>query len=66
MNKTTQQESNDMAMRLLASYGDRAFEVSMPDEASYDQMRETLAGLGRPTGPDGESFVIKVAPTSSN
>ena len=56
----TQAESTDMATRLLASYGDRAFEVSMPDEASYDQMRTTFDRLGRATGPDGEFFVIKV------
>jgi len=60
----TQKESTDMATKLLATYDDRAFEISMPDKASYDQMRQTLAGLGRPTGPDGEFFVIKVFATS--
>jgi hypothetical protein len=51
-----------MATQLLTSYGNRAFEVSMPDEESYNQMRSTFAQLGRQTGPDGEFFVIKVFP----
>lgn len=56
----TKTEANDLARSLLSSYGDRPFEVSMPDEAEYTLMRETFAGLGRPTGPDGEFFVVKV------
>lgn len=56
----TQQEATNMATQLLATYQERAFEISMPDEPSYDLMRATFAGLGRPTGPDGEFFVIKV------
>jgi hypothetical protein len=61
----TQEESTNMATQLLAAYGDRAFEVSMPDEASYDQMRATIKALGREALPDGEFFVVTVpAPRS--
>ena len=58
----TDREATDMATKLLTSYGDRAFEISMPDKAGYDLMRTTFARLGRPTGPDGEFFVVKVFP----
>jgi len=58
----TEKEATDMATQLLTTYGSRGFEVSMPDQASYDLMRTTLASMGRPTGPDGEFFVIKVDP----
>ena len=60
----TQQEATNMATQLLAAYGTRGFEVSMPDQADYDLMRATLAHLGRETGPDGEFFVIKVTPAN--
>ncbi len=60
----TEKEATDMATQLLSSYRDRAFEISMPDQASYDLMRSTFARMGRNTGPDGEFFVIKVFPTS--
>ncbi|CAN5603208.1 hypothetical protein BH11ARM2_BH11ARM2_32040 [soil metagenome] len=58
MNQT---EATEMATSLLTTYGDRPFEISMPDKAEYDQMRATFLRLGRPTGPDGEFFVIKVS-----
>jgi len=58
----TPQEATDMATQLLSTYAHRSFEISMPDEPSYTLMRSTLARLGRKTGPDGEFFVIKVAP----
>lgn len=58
----TENEAMDMATQLLSRYGDRAFEISMPDEASYILMRETFARLGRKSGPDGEFYVVKVAP----
>lgn len=57
----TETEATDMAARLLASYGERAFEISMPDEASYDLMRAAFTRLGRMNGPGGEFFIIKVA-----
>jgi hypothetical protein len=60
----TEKEATDMATQLLSSYRHRGFEISMPDEESYNQMRATLARLGRDTGPDGEFFVIKVFPGS--
>ena len=56
----TEKEAKDMAKQLLSTYAEQAFEISMPDEASYRLMRATFAGLGRSTGPDGEFFVIKV------
>ena len=56
----TQKEATDMATQLLATYQERAFEISMPDRSSYDLMRAAFADLGRATGPDGEFFVIKV------
>ena len=56
----TEKEATDMANELLASYKERAFEISMPDKASYDLMRKTFARLDRATGPDGEFFVVKV------
>jgi|GEM_PF-6285337 len=56
----TQKESTDMAEQLLATYGHRAFEISMPDHESYLQMRSTFDRLGRATGPDGAFFVVKV------
>ncbi len=59
----TQSDATNMAIQLLSTYGDRAFEISMPDQSSYDLMRSTFAELGRETGPDGEFFVIKVFPT---
>jgi hypothetical protein len=59
----TNREATNMATQLLESYGNRAFEISMPDQTDYDLMRATLARLGRTTGPDGEFFVIKVYPT---
>jgi hypothetical protein len=58
----TNVEAVEMATNLLSSYGERAFEISMPDRPSYDLMRDTLARLGRETGPDGEFFVIRVFP----
>lgn len=61
----TKQEATDMAVQLLNTYEGRGFEISMPDQDSYDLMRETLAGLGRQSGPDGEFFVIKVPATSA-
>ena len=62
----TQTEATDMATQLLSTYSERAFEISMPDKASYDLMRATFAGLGRLTGPDGEFFVIKVPPSGGS
>jgi hypothetical protein len=59
-NYMTEQEATNMATQLLSTYRSRAFEISMPDQASYEQMRATFARLGRSTGPDGEFFVIKV------
>lgn len=56
----TNTEATTMATQLLETYGHRPFEISMPDKAAYDLMRETFASLGRVTGPDGEFFVIKV------
>ncbi|WP_025225548.1 hypothetical protein [Fimbriimonas ginsengisoli] len=56
----SEQEATDIASQLLATYTDRAFEISMPDQESYDLMRATFLRLGRATGPDGEFFVIKV------
>jgi hypothetical protein len=58
----TETEATEMATQLLSSYGDRAFEISMPDEHDYSIMRAALARLGRTTGPDGEFFVVKVFP----
>jgi len=58
----TQNDATQMATQLLADYGDRGFDISMPDQESYDLMRATLTGLGRPSGPDGDFFVIKVFP----
>jgi len=58
----TQIEATDMATQLLATYGLRGFEISMPDEASYGIMRETLLKMGRESGPDGEFYVIRVFP----
>jgi hypothetical protein len=60
----TEQEATDMATQLLATYGGRAFDISMPDQASYLLMRETFTRLGRGNGPDGEFFVIKVFPAT--
>jgi hypothetical protein len=58
----TETKAMEMANHLLATYADRAFEISMPDQESYDMMRAMFARLGRSTGPDGEFFVIKVFP----
>lgn len=58
----TQIEATDMATQLLATYGHRAFEISMPDKASYELMRSTFLTMGRESGPDGEFFVVKVFP----
>jgi hypothetical protein len=66
MNKTepmTEIEAGDLARQLIKTYADRAFEISMPDGPSYELMRSTFAKLGRPTGPDGEFFVVKVFAT---
>jgi hypothetical protein len=63
MNKSdpmTEVEASSLAEQLLDSHAERAFEISMPDEASYALMRMTFAKLGRETGPDGEFFVVKV------
>jgi hypothetical protein len=60
----TQIEATDMATQLLATYGLRGFEISMPDKVSYDIMRATLLDMGRESGPDGEFFVIKVFPAN--
>lgn len=59
-----EKEAFDMAKHLLETYGDRGFDVSMPDEAEYGLMRTAFDRLGRETGPDGEFFVVKVAPAS--
>ena len=61
----TQKEATDMASQLLATYHDRAFEISMPDKEGYELMRATFAELGRETGPDGEFFVLKVFKSSN-
>jgi hypothetical protein len=58
----TELEATEMATQLLGSYKDRGFDISMPDQESYDLMRRTFARLGRDSGPDGEFFVIKVSP----
>ena len=58
----TQQEATEMATQLLQTYGERAFEISMPDEDSYNLMRTTFFDLGRLTGPDGEFHIIRVYP----
>jgi hypothetical protein len=58
----TQQEATEMATQLLATYGERAFEISMPDEESYVLMRKTFLTLGRLSGPDGEFHIIRVYP----
>jgi hypothetical protein len=58
----TDREATEMATQLLTTYQGRPFEISMPDQASYDLMRATFARLGHTTGPDGEFFVIKVFP----
>ena len=55
-----QEEADKMATQLLDTYPDRGFEVSMPDKQGYEIMMATFARLGRPTGPDGEFFVVKV------
>ena len=60
----TQIEATDMATQLLATYGDRGFEISMPDHASYELMRATLLTLGRDSERDGEFNIIKVFPTN--
>jgi len=62
----TQEETTTMATQLLATYPERAFEISMPDETSYHMMRTTLANLGRESDPDGEFFVIKVFAKNNN
>lgn len=59
-NQITKQEATNLAAQLLKTYQNRGFEISMPDQSSYDLMRETLARLGRQSGPDGEFFVIRV------
>lgn len=56
----TEIEASKLAGQLIESYAGRAFEISMPDQSSYNFMRSAFAKLGRPTGPDGEFFVIKV------
>lgn len=56
----TDLEATNMATSLIATYGDRAFEISMPDKHTYEQMRKTFVRLGRRSGPDGEFFVVKV------
>lgn len=58
----TESEARTMAKNLISSYGDRGFEISMPDQSGYDLLRIAFAALGRPTGPDGEFFVITVFP----
>lgn len=62
MNNT---EATALAKQLIESNGNLPFEISMPDRASYEQMREIFASLGRPTGPDGEFFVVKVFAATS-
>jgi len=56
----TEVEASKLACDMIATFGKRAFEISMPDKESYELMRKTFARLGRPTGPDGEFFVVKV------
>jgi len=58
----TEMKAIDMATQLLKTYGNQGFDISMPDEASYDLMRATLANMGRASGPDGEFWVVRVAP----
>lgn len=60
-----EQQAIELATQLLKTHGDQGFEISMPDEEGYRLMRRTLAHLGRPSGPDGEFFVVKVAPMVS-
>jgi len=56
----TETEASKLARQLIGNYADRAFEISMPDQSSYNFMRHAFAKLGRATGPDGEFFVVKV------
>ena len=63
-NLMTKKEATEMASQLLATYQNRAFEISMPDKEGYELMRATFAELGRETGPDGEFFVVKVFKSS--
>jgi hypothetical protein len=56
----TEVEAGKLAKKLIDSYADRAFEISMPDQSSYEFMRGAFSRLGRSTGPDGEFFVVKV------
>jgi hypothetical protein len=57
----TNKEVTDLAIKLIAQYPHRSFDISMADQADYDLMRATLARLGRKSGPDGEFFVVRVA-----
>jgi hypothetical protein len=61
-----EQEATTMAKKLMTDYPTQAFEISMPDRPSYDLMRSVFKTLGRPTGPDGEFFVVKVFAVSDH
>ena len=61
----TQENATELATELLKTHGMNGFEISMPDKEGYNLMRATLAGLGRPSGPDGEFYVVRVPPADS-
>ena len=56
----TEQEAKDMAKQLLTQHGDRGFDVSMGDRVDYDLMRTAFDRLGRETGANDASFVVRV------
>jgi hypothetical protein len=57
----TETEANELAQKLIETYPERAFEISMPDESGYQAMRTAFAKAGRETAPDGEFFVVRVS-----
>lgn len=61
----TQHEASTMATELLRAYGDRGFEISLPDKEAYDLMRQTFRNLGRDAGPDGEFLILKVGASTA-
>lgn len=58
--QVSEDEAREIAMRLLATYQCRAFEIAMPDKESYDLMRSSVEDLGRQTELSRGGFVLKV------
>jgi hypothetical protein len=60
----TEQEVNELATQLLATYGDRGFQISMPDETSLGQMATALTRMGHQTVPGADPLLLRVFGTA--